>query len=296
MANSVLRGTKSVHGGNPQYLIEKVIRARIYDSLYWKEQCFALTAESIIDKAIALKSIGGVTDRNTPTPFISLTLKLLQLQPEKEILIEYLLAEEFKYLRALAAFYIRLTFRSLEVYEILEPLMKDFKKLRLVNSSGYSLTYFDEFIDDLLTKERVCDIILPRLTQRSVLEETEGLEPRKSLLEEEEQEDAKSNASSSKRYRSRSRSISRTPPSSPDLRKRYISRSPSRSRSRSRSVSSNGSSRNRYISRSPSVSAGEGEEGDTRGRYISRSPSFSPDRMSIDQNNEDDNEKLEGDV
>lgn len=44
------------------------------------------------------------------------------------------------------------------------------------------MTWFDEFIDDLLTQERVCDIILPRLTQRSVLEETEGLPPRKSLL------------------------------------------------------------------------------------------------------------------
>lgn len=47
---------------------------------------------------------------------------------------------------------------------------------------GYSLTYFDEYIDELLTQDRVCDIILPRLTQRSVLEETEGLAPRKSLL------------------------------------------------------------------------------------------------------------------
>ncbi|WVW84665.1 hypothetical protein I302_106699 [Kwoniella bestiolae CBS 10118] len=285
MANSTLRGAKSVHGGNPQYLIEKVIRARIYDSLYWKEQCFALTAESIIDKAIALKSIGGVTDRNTPTPFISLALKLLQLQPEKEILIEYLLAEEFKYLRALAAFYIRLTFRSMEVYEILEPLMKDYRKMRVAHSGGYSLTYFDEFIDDLLTKERVCDIILPRLTQRSVLEETEGLEPRRSLLEEEERE-ARSDASSprSQRY------ISRSP--SPDLRD-------SRGRSRSRSVSSNGSDRSRYISRSPSRSRSRsrsidsGEEGDTRGRYISRSPSVSPDRMLVD---EEDEEKLEGDV
>ena len=44
------------------------------------------------------------------------------------------------------------------------------------------MTYFDEFVDDLLTKDRVCDIILPRLTQRDVLEETEGLAPRKSLL------------------------------------------------------------------------------------------------------------------
>jgi hypothetical protein len=49
-------------------------------------------------------------------------------------------------------------------------------------TGGYTLTWFDEFIDDLLTQERVCDIILPRLTQRSVLEETEGLPPRKSLL------------------------------------------------------------------------------------------------------------------
>lgn len=102
-------------------------------------------------------------------------------------------------MRALAAFYVRLTFRSLEVYEILEPLMKDYRKLRVVHAGkctpcnfgrqkptvitgGYSLTHFDEFIDELLTQERVCDIILPRLTQRSVLEETEGLPPRKSLL------------------------------------------------------------------------------------------------------------------
>lgn len=28
-----------------QNLVEKVIRARIYDSLYWKEHCFALNGE-----------------------------------------------------------------------------------------------------------------------------------------------------------------------------------------------------------------------------------------------------------
>ncbi|OXG82365.1 pre-mRNA-splicing factor 38A [Cryptococcus neoformans Gb118] len=273
------RGATAVHGSNPQYLIEKVIRARIYDSLYWKEHCFALTAESIIDKAIDLRAIGGVTDRQTPTPFICLVLKLLQLQPEKEILIEYLLAEEFKYLRALAAFYVRLTFRSLEVYEILEPLMKDYRKLRVVHAGGYSLTHFDEFIDELLTQERVCDIILPRLTQRSVLEETEGLPPRKSLLEDQESEQEGSRSPSPPRYTSRS--PSRTPPSSPG----------SRGRSRSRSSASSG---NRYVSRSPSPSGSElgGEEGDTRDRYISRSPSMSPDRVL--EVAEDD--VLEGDV
>jgi hypothetical protein len=51
-----------------------------------------------------------------------------------------------------------------------------------ISIGGYHLTYFDEFIDQLLTEERVCDVILPRLTRRDTLEETEGLAPRTSLL------------------------------------------------------------------------------------------------------------------
>lgn len=35
-----------------------------------------------------------------------------------------------RYLRALAAMYIRMTFRAVEVYELLEPLLKDYRKLR----------------------------------------------------------------------------------------------------------------------------------------------------------------------
>ncbi|KAF7359453.1 RNA polymerase II subunit A C-terminal domain phosphatase [Mycena sanguinolenta] len=172
MANTTVQGALSIHGQNPQFLVETVIRNRIWESQYWKEHCFALTAESIIDKAIELKFIGGVYGGNQkPTDFLSLLLKLLQIQPEKEILVEYMRADEFKYLRALAAFYIRMTFRAVDVYELLEPLLKDFRKLRYRNMNGYSLTYMDEFVDQLLTEERVCDIILPRLTKRSTLEE-----------------------------------------------------------------------------------------------------------------------------
>lgn len=53
-------------------------------------------AESLIDKAIALKTIGGVYGNQRPTEFLCLLLKLLQIQPEKEILVEYLLVDEFK--------------------------------------------------------------------------------------------------------------------------------------------------------------------------------------------------------
>lgn len=54
-------------------------------------------AETLIDKAIEIKFIGGVYGNQRPTEFLCLLLKLLQIQPEKEILIEYLQAEEFKF-------------------------------------------------------------------------------------------------------------------------------------------------------------------------------------------------------
>lgn len=96
MANTTVRGALAIHGQNPQFLVETVIRNRIYESNYWKEHCFALTAESLIDKAIELRTIGGVYGNQRPTEFICLLLKLLQIQPEKEILLEYLQADEFK--------------------------------------------------------------------------------------------------------------------------------------------------------------------------------------------------------
>ena len=40
----------------------------------------------------------------------------------------------------------------------------------------------DEFVDELLNEERVCDIILPRITKRDVLEDTGEIGPRKSRL------------------------------------------------------------------------------------------------------------------
>lgn len=53
-------------------------------------------AESIIDKALEVHNIGGVYGNQRPTEFLCLLLKLLQIQPEKEILVEYLQADEFK--------------------------------------------------------------------------------------------------------------------------------------------------------------------------------------------------------
>ena len=97
MANRLQREGAVVRGRNPQNLIEKIIKTRIYESIYWKEQCFGLATENIIDKGAELRFIGGVYGGNfKATPFLCLTLKLLQLQPEKEIIAEFILQEDFK--------------------------------------------------------------------------------------------------------------------------------------------------------------------------------------------------------
>ncbi|XP_014289675.1 pre-mRNA-splicing factor 38A [Halyomorpha halys] len=186
MANRTVKDAKSIRGTNPQFLIEKIIRSRIYECKYWKEECFALSAELIVDKAMELRYIGGIYGGNIkPTPFLCLTLKMLQIQPEKDIVVEFIKNEEFKYVRALGALYMRLVGSSIECYKYLEPLLNDSRKLRHQTRQGeFVLVHMDEFIDSLLHEERMFDIILPRMQKRHVLEEANELEPRISALDD----------------------------------------------------------------------------------------------------------------
>lgn len=190
MANRTVKDAKSIRGTNPQYLIEKIIRTRIYDSKYWKEECFALSAELLVDKAMSLRFVGGVFGGNIKaTPFLCLTLKMLQIQPEKDIIVEFIRNEEFKYVRALGAFYMRLTGSSLDCYKYLEPLLADSRKLRRQKRDGsFDLIHMDEFIDELLREERVYDVILPRIQKRHVLEENNELEAKISALDDDFEE------------------------------------------------------------------------------------------------------------
>jgi pre-mRNA-splicing factor 38A len=144
MANRTDTSARQIHGMNPQYILETILRNKIYNSMYWKEKCFALTSETIIDRTVELKYIGGTIGGNkSPSDFISLMLKLLQIQPEKEIILEYLNNKDYKYLTALAAYYIRLTSKAKDVYLQLEPLYVDYRKLRIRNSDGsFKAIYF----------------------------------------------------------------------------------------------------------------------------------------------------------
>ena len=156
MANKTVKDAVAIRGLNPQFLIDKIIRTRIYDSIYWKEECFALTAERVVDKAMALKYFGGIYGGNIkPTPFLCLVLKLLQIQPEKEIILEFIRNEEFKYVRALGAFYWRLVATSKEIFEELEPLYKDYRKILFQDKMGrFEVFHIDEYVDRVLREER----------------------------------------------------------------------------------------------------------------------------------------------
>lgn len=186
MANRTVKDASTVKGTNPQFLIEKIIRQRIYDSKYWKEECFALSAELLVDKGMDLRYIGGIYAGNIkPTPFLCLTLKMLQLQPEREIVMEFIKQSDSKYIRALGALYLRMVFPSLEIYNYLEPLYSDFRKLRIMNHMGrFELMYMDDFVDMLLREERIFDIQMPRLQKRIALEEMDAIEEYKSPLDE----------------------------------------------------------------------------------------------------------------
>lgn len=175
----------TVHGVNPVLLMEKIIRDRILESQYYKELCFGLNAATLLDRASELTYLGGTISATTkPTPFLCLLFKLLELQPPRNIIHAYLEqgGEEWKYLRCLAAFFVRLCYPAVEVYTTLEKYLGDFRKIRIRSPAGWRLGFVDEFVDGLLTEERVCEIALPRMMTRAMLEDAEELEPRESLL------------------------------------------------------------------------------------------------------------------
>jgi len=58
---------------------------------------FCCPAELLVDRAMELDHLGGVYGGNVkPTPFICLILKMLQIQPSKDIVIEFIKNPDYK--------------------------------------------------------------------------------------------------------------------------------------------------------------------------------------------------------
>jgi len=182
-------GPLAPNGLNPATIMEKAVRERIIDSYFWKEQCFAVNEASLVNRVVDhvsyISGTYGDIGGGRPSPFLCLAFKLLQLAPSKEIIRMYLDygGEKFKYLRALACFYVRMTYDAKEVYEVLEPYLEDRRKLKRRGKSGVNvLTFMDEFVDRLLTTERQCSTTFWKIPPRSIMEDMERLEPRISPL------------------------------------------------------------------------------------------------------------------
>jgi pre-mRNA-splicing factor 38A len=188
MANVTDPLIRNVQGSDPQNLMEYITRQKIYDSRFWKEECFGLTAADVLEKAAkTLICIGGTYGGNhRPSIFLCLALKMLQLQPDLDLVLEFINQSHFKYAKALGAFYLRLTGRPVEIYENLEPLYSDFSKLRYKGATDWKLIHMDEFVHELFTEPFACGIAMPRLPHRQTLQAEGYLEegPRQTALRE----------------------------------------------------------------------------------------------------------------
>ncbi|KAF6834237.1 pre-mRNA-splicing factor 38a [Colletotrichum plurivorum] len=185
------------NGENPARIMEKAVNDRIVDSYFYLAHCGKLNEADVVDCVVDhVNFIGGTYGASQkPSPFLCVAFRLLQLAPGDDVLEAYLRrgGERFKYLRALACFYVRMTRRPKDVYLLLEPFLEDRRKLRRKGRAGTTLTYVDEFVDDLLTKTRVCGTSFRALPKRTDLVDLGELEERVSplgdideLLEEEE--------------------------------------------------------------------------------------------------------------
>ena len=124
-----------------------------------------------------------ISAASKPAPFVCLLLKLLQIQPDKDIVVAYIQQAEFKYVRLLGVVYMRLAGSSTDVYKYLEPLLADWRKVRTRSIAGWHVTTMDQMADDLLVEDSFFGIALPYLPRRAALEKAGKLPPKESLLD-----------------------------------------------------------------------------------------------------------------
>ena len=194
MANRTDRNAIRPHGTDPQALIPQIVRDKIYSSRYWKEQCFALNAESIVNKAFVLDHIGFCFGGlNRPCPFLCLLTKMLQISPGIDVVKAYIEYSEgkpsnlihdqthdFRYLRALAIAYLRLVGSPSTIYASLEPMYSDYRKLNVLTPAGtWEFITIDMWVEVLLNQvnEPIHGFLFPTLTRRSVIEARKEIGP-----------------------------------------------------------------------------------------------------------------------
>lgn len=192
MANRTDTDTKFVRGTDPQRLVDKLTREKIYNSRFWKECCFGVSVADVAKLSTDLRYAGGMYGHlRKPTPFMCLLLKLLQLGPERDVVGEFLIQPHFKYGTLLALLYLRLVGDAIDIYRTLENYLSDYRKIAMrLDSGGFELTHIDQITDRLLRDDAIFGTRLPTLQRRHVLKEL-GLGHRVSSLASHEHNDCK---------------------------------------------------------------------------------------------------------
>ncbi|CAN3375928.1 hypothetical protein DIURU_003136 [Diutina rugosa] len=193
--------------------VEKIIRDRIADGVFYKQHLHGTNEATILPVIVAhVDYIGGTDSQGKPSPFLCCLLRLLEINPSEKVIFDVYMdqlgSKEFKYVTALVLVYVRLVLSSARIFQTLEPFYLDYRKLRLRLKTPqfdrqtqvpihFKLTHIDELVDDLLTKERVFDIHLPRLVPRLTLLERGEVEPRQFAVVPEDDSDSSDFASDS---------------------------------------------------------------------------------------------------
>jgi pre-mRNA-splicing factor 38A len=145
--------------------MDKILRQRVEESLYYKQRCFGLNAATLLDVAIELNAVGSLDIGNRPMPFASLLTKLFELRPTREIVEFYISQPRFKYLKLLALLYHRLVFRD---YAYLVSLVdEDYRKVRVYSQGEFSLSYMDECVDALAQRGEFAGYTLVEMDRQS---------------------------------------------------------------------------------------------------------------------------------
>lgn len=186
MANRTDRNAIRSHGTDPQALIPQIVRDKVYTSRYWKEQCFALNSESIIDKVLQIDHVGFCFGAmNRPSSFLCLLTKMLQISPQIDVVKAYIehssgmpsnhpddQKHDLRYLRALAVAYLRLVGSAAAIYSNLEPLYSDYRRINVITTAGtYETITMDMWVESLLNQnnEPVQGFLFPALTRRTLV-------------------------------------------------------------------------------------------------------------------------------
>ena len=99
MANRTVQTAAAVHSiHDPQKLLSNIVRPKIQEDRFWKEFLFGCNAAELVEIAVNHVRCIGATygGRRRPSKFLCCLLKLLQLGPEKEIILAYICCNKVK--------------------------------------------------------------------------------------------------------------------------------------------------------------------------------------------------------